>query len=437
MREEAGAGSRAGPRLCLQIHMIQKSAIKKKGKYYLYFLRWIAIAIVLGAVGGVIGSIFHHCIDEVTHLRGEIPWLLYLLPAAGPVIVFIYRRAGLKKDPGTNWVFVSTQTEDTVPLRMLPLIFVSTILTHLTGGSAGREGAALQVGGSLGSALGKILKLKWEDINITILCGMSAVFSAMFGTPIAAAVFSMEVVVVGAIQYAALVPCIVSAVVAKYVAGLMGSHNTIYAVTLDVAITPALILQTIILGILCGILSMIFCCLMHKTAHFLEKIMPNPYVRAVVGGLVIVGLTLLLGTTDYNGAGTHIIEQSFSGQVVWYAFLIKMLFTAITIGSGYKGGEIVPTLFIGATFGCVVGPLLGLPGSLAAAVAMIATFCGVVNAPLASIFLAVEMFGTSDIVLFAIVCAISYVSSGYYSLYSSQTIVQDKLYQHDIFKKAD
>ena len=416
--------------------MLQKKQVKKTGKYYLYFLRWVVIAIILGIVGGVVGSVFHHCIDEVTHFRGEFSWLLYLLPLVGLLIVFIYRKAGFENDPGTNWVFISTQTEDTVPLRMLPLIFVSTILTHLTGGSAGREGAALQVGGSLGSVLGKMLKFRYEDINVTILCGMAAVFSAMFGTPVAAAVFSMEVVVVGAIQYAALVPCIVAAVVAKYVAGLMGSKETIYAVALNIPITPELLFKTIVLGVLCGILSIAFCVLMHKTSHWLAKLMPNPYIRAFVGGLVIVALTLLIGNTDYNGAGTHMIEQSFGGRVVWYAFILKMIFTAITIGSGFKGGEIVPTLFIGATFGCVVGPLLGLPGSLAAAVAMIAMFCGVVNAPLASIFLGVEMFGTGEIVLFAIVCAISYVCSGYYSLYSSQTIVQDKLYQHDIFKKA-
>lgn len=417
--------------------MTEKRNLKRSGKYFLYFLRWIVIAIILGVVGGVIGYVFHHFINEATLLRGEYPWLLYLLPLIGLFIVFIYRKAGLEKDPGTNLVLSSTQTGEKVPLRMLPLIFVSTILTHLAGGSAGREGAALQVGGSLGSALGKFFKLKNEDVNITILCGMSAVFSAMFGTPIAAAIFSMEVVMVGAIQYAAFVPCVVAAVVAKYVTGLMGAHSTIYSVMLDVEITPVVLLQTIVLGILCGILSMVFCSLMHKTGHLLAKIMPNAYVRAFVGGIVIVALTLALGTRDYNGAGTHMIELSFVGNVVWYAFILKMVFTAITIGSGFKGGEIVPTLFIGATFGCVVGPVLGLPGSLAAAISMIATFCGVVNAPLASIFLGVEMFGTGDIVLFAIVCAISYVCSGYYSLYSAQTIVQDKVYQHNIFKKAD
>ena len=425
------------PRLYLEVHMKKNGGIKRNIKYYLYFSRWMLVAVLLGVFGGVIGYIFHHLIDEVTALRGEFPWLLFLLPLAGLFIVFAYRKMGLEKDPGTNLVLSSTQTEETVPFRMLPLIFVSTILTHLTGGSAGREGAALQVGGSLGSALSKIMKLKKEDGHITVLCGMSAVFSAMFGTPVAAAVFSMEVVMVGAMQYAAFVPCVIAAVVAKYVTEILGSHNSIYTVMLNVPITPVLLGQTILLGILSGVLSMVFCKMMHQMSHFLTKILPNAYVRAFVGGAAIVAFTLMLGTRDYNGAGTHMVEQSFTGTVVWYAFLVKMIFTAITIGSGFKGGEIVPTLFVGATFGCVIGPVIGLPGGLAAALSMIGTFCGVVNAPLASIFLGIEMFGTGDIILFAIVCAISYVCSGYYSLYSSQTIVQDKVFQMDIYKKAD
>ncbi len=417
--------------------MLHKQRLIKTGKYYLYFIRWIVIAFVLGSLGGVIGTVFHHFIDEVTHIRGDYGWLLYLLPVAGLLIVFIYRISGLKEDPGTNWVFISTQTEDTVPLRMLPLIFISTLLTHLTGGSAGREGAALQVGGSLGSIIGKVCRFKWEDINITILCGMSAVFSAMFGTPIAAAVFSIEVVVVGAVQYAALVPCILSAVVAKYISGLMGSEGMVYAVTLGSEISPVLMAQVIAIGILCGFLSILFCSLMHQSGHMLAKCMPNPYVRVFAGGCAVILLTLLIGSRDFNGAGTHMIAQSFAGNVVWYAFIAKMIFTAITIGSGFKGGEIVPTLFIGATFGCTVGPLLGMEPGMAAAVSMIALFCGVVNAPLASIILAIEMFGTGNIVFFAVACAVSYVCSRYYSLYSSQTIVQDKLYQRDILKKAN
>lgn len=412
-------------------------AYRKILNYYLFFIRWVIVAIVIGVLGGVIGSIFHHCIEEVTILRGEFPWLLFGIPFAGLVIVFIYRWAGFETDPGTNLVLASTQSREHVPFRMMPLIFAATVLTHLTGGSAGREGAALQVGGSIGSAFGDRFKLKEEDRHVTVLCGMSAVFSAMFGTPVAAAVFSIEVVVVGAVQYAALVPCIIAAVVAKYVAELMGSEAALYSVQLQYDISPKLMLQVLLLGILCGLVSMAFCRLMHATAGFFQKTMPNAYVRAFAGGLIIIALTLIVGSRDYNGAGTHMILKSFSEKVVWYAFLMKMLFTAVTMGSGFKGGEIVPTLFIGATFGCVIGPVLGLPAGLAAAISMIATFCGVVNAPLTAIMLGIEMFGTGDVVLFAIACAISYVSSGYSSLYASQTIVQDKLWQRDIFKKAE
>lgn len=411
--------------------------LTKTQKYIFYFLRWVVIAVILGAVGGMTGSIFHHCIDAVTALRGSCAWLLYLMPIAGLFIVFLYQKAGFPKDPGTNYIFDSTQTDKEVPFRLLPLIFVSTVMTHLTGGSAGREGAALQVGGSLGSLLGKLMKLNAEDKHITVLCGMSAVFSAMFGTPVAAAIFSLEVVMVGAIQYAALVPCIVAAVTAKYVAGLFGSVDSVYAVTLSYELEPEMLTHVIVLGVLCGLVSMLFCEAMHRTAHFFSDRIPNPYLRAVLGGCLIIGLTLLSGSGDYNGSGTVLITRAFEEPVAWYAFLLKILFTAITIGTGYKGGEIVPALCVGAAFGCAVGPLLGIGSGLAAAISMIAVFCGVVNAPIASIFLGIEMFGTGEVMYLAVACAISYVCSGYYSLYSSQTIVQDKLFQHNIFKKAE
>lgn len=410
--------------------------MKKAGKYYIYLLRWILISTLLGIIGGMVGTAFHMCLEKVTHLRGAYAWLLFLLPFIGVLIVFLYKCAGLDKDPGTDLVLSSTQSEDTIPFRMFPLIFAATVLSHLGGGSAGREGASLQIGGSLGSNLGKICKLNNRDKNITILCGMSAVFSAMFGTPIAAAIFSMEVTVVGSVQYAALVPCVISAVIAQYVSGLLGIEESIYAINLQYEVTAPLILKIVLIGILCGILSRLFCKLMHSVKHLLVKYLPNGYIRAFVGGLIIVALTLLLKTTDFNGAGTTLIEKSFVGDIVWYAFLVKMLFTAITLGAGFKGGEIVPALCVGATFGCVLAPVLGIPVAIASTASMIACFCGVTNTPLASLVLAVELFGTSDIIFFAIICAISYACSGYESLYSSQTIVQDKLYQRDIFMKA-
>lgn len=410
--------------------------MKKAGKYYIYLLRWILISTLLGIIGGIVGSAFHLCLEKVTHLRGEYTWLLFLLPFLGLLIVFLYKCAGFDKDPGTDLVLSSTQSEDTIPFRMFPLIFVTSVLTHLGGGSAGREGASLQIGGSLGAKLGSVLKLNNRDKRITIMCGMSAVFSAMFGTPIAAAIFCIEVTVVGSVQYAALVPCVISAVIAEYVSNLLGITESVYAVNLQYDVTAPLILKIVIIGVLCGILSRLFCKLMHAVKHLLVKYMPNGYIRAFVGGIIIVALTIVLRTTDFNGAGTTLIEKSFVGEVVWYAFLVKLLFTAITLGAGFKGGEIVPALCVGATFGCVMASVFGIPVAIASTASMIACFCGVTNAPLASLVLAIELFGTSDIIFFAIICAISYACSGYESLYASQTIVQDKLYQRDIFRKA-
>lgn len=409
---------------------------KKNYKYSLHFMIWIGVAVIMGVAGGAIGSLFHYYIEVVTEFRMEHTQLLYFLPLAGISIVFIYHRAGVRQDPGTNLILESTNRDSKVPLRLMPLIIASTILTHLFGGSAGREGAALQVGGCIGSNLGELFRFNDEDKRVTVLCGMSAVFSAMFGTPVAATVFSMEVVRVGTLQYSAFVPCILGAVIAQYMAQIMGAHDAIYTVELVYDIDPATLIKIVILGVICGVVAMLFCVLMHKASHFMKHYFSNAYVRIVVGACIIILLSTVLGTRDYNGAGTNIIELALSEKVIWYAFALKMLYTAISIGSGFKGGEIVPTLFIGATLGNMLSPILGLPLGLSSAVGMIAVFCGAVNAPLTSILLGVELFGTSDIVVFAIACAISYVTSGYFSLYSSQMIIQDKLRQKDIFMRA-
>ena len=415
----------------------QDGKYKKEIRYYIQFFIWIIVAIVIGVVGGIIGTIFHTQIEHAAQANKSIDWLIYLLPLAGIVIVFTYHRFGVRQDPGTNLILKSTHTDSKVPFRLIPLIIISTVITHLFGASAGREGAALQVGGSLGSTLGNILKFNDQDRRITVITGMAAVFSAMFGTPVAATVFSMEVVSVGNLQYAAFVPAIIASIIAEYVTFKMGGHKTIYVVDLNHKLSLDYLVRVSILGIIVGIVAILFCILMHKTAQLLKKYFENAYLRIVVGASIIVVFTIIIGNRDYNGAGTGMIEQSLGQPIVWYAFIIKMIFTAISIGSGFKGGEIVPTLFIGATLGNMLSSILGLPFGLSAAVAMIALFCGVVNAPLSSIILAVELFGTGNISYFAVACAISYVISRYYSLYSAQIIVQDKMMQKDIFKKAE
>lgn len=420
---------------------IQKNFLKKNlywlGDYVFGFLKWLAASTVIGVVGGLIGAVFHFCIEWVTDFREAHEWILYLLPFAGLLIVFLYHRAGIRKDGGTNLVLESIHTEKHVPFRMAPLIFTGTILTHLCGGSAGREGAALQIGGSIGSTLGELLHFDEKDKHVLVMCGMSAVFTAMFGTPITATIFSMEVVSVGILYYSAFVPCIISAAVAYAVTGNIGIQATRFRVDITYALSLDIFVKIIVLAIACGIVSVLFCVLLHQAAHFSREKLKNDYVRIFTGGCALIVMTLLVGNDFYNGAGTQIIQNALHADVPDLAFLFKILFTAVTIGVGFKGGEIVPTLFIGATFGNLMGPLLGLDPGFTAAVAMVAVFCGVVNCPIASLMLGVEIFGRSDILLLAIACGISYVFSGYYSLYSSQKIMYSKIRPEYINRKTN
>lgn len=416
--------------------LIDDKTLRWLGIYILNFFKWLVMATIIGLIGGITGAIFHECIGIVTGVRETYPWMLYFLPFAGMLIVFFYHRAGLRNDRGTNLVLDSIHTEQHVPFRMAPLIFIGTILTHLCGGSAGREGAALQIGGSIGSTLGGLFRFDEKDRHVLVMCGMSAVFTAMFGTPLTATMFSMEVVSVGIVYYSAFVPCIISATVAYGLTGYLGIAATRYTIHIAYTLSLSICLKVIALAILCGLVGILFCVALHKVSHIAKEKIPNDYLRAFTGGVLIIGLTLLLGTTAYNGAGTAMIQQALHGEVPKLAFLWKILFTAITIGMGFKGGEIVPTLFIGATLGSVVGPLLGVDSSFAAAVCMVAMFCAVVNCPIASVLLGLEMFERTDMLLFAIACGVSYVFSGYYSLYSSQKIMYAKTRPEYINKKA-
>ena len=388
---------------------------------------WLLLAGCVGAVCGVVGGAFHLVLDRAGLLRENNPWLLYLLPVAGLVIVWAYRVSGMENDSGTNQIIASVRGESRPPFRLGVLIFVGTALTHLTGGSAGREGAALQIGGSVAATVGKWLRLNSRNQTIIVQCGMAGLFSALFGTPLAAAVFCMEVVSVGIIHYSAMFPCLMSACVATAVTRAMGIRPEGYELLGRPGIGWTSMGQVAALAILCALLSIVFCVVMHQSAHLYKKLLPNQYVRVVVGGVIIIALTLLLGTRDYNGAGSHIIEEAVSGQAVPWAFAVKLVFTALTLGAGYRGGEIVPTFFVGSTFGCVVAPLLGLDPAFGAAIGMIALFCGVVNCPLASILLSVELFGSDGILFFAMACTLSFLISGKFSLYSSQKIVYSKL----------
>lgn len=402
-----------------------KSAAAHIGAYPAALIKWLAVGGLIGGIGGVIGSLFHIGVSCATRWRSAHPWVLYLLPLLGLIIVGLYRVTGVEgKD--TNAVIESVHFGKNVPVLLVPVIFLSTVLTHLGGGSAGREGAALQIGGGIGFETGRLLRLGEKDLPLATLCGMSAVFSALFGTPLTATVFAMEVISVGVFYYAGLVPCLTASLVGYLVSLLMGVPPTRFTVAAPLP-EACTMLPVLVLAIGCALVSILFCRGLRETGRMAARLLPNPYWRAVIGGALIIGLTLLAGSTDYNGAGMELVERAVSGEANAWAWLLKLLFTAVTIGFGFKGGEVVPSFFVGACFGCMLGGLLGLPAGFGAAIGLVAVFCGVVNCPFASIFLSIELFGAGGLLYFAVACAVSYLLSGYCGLYSSQTILYSKM----------
>ncbi len=399
---------------------------RKLPHYFLFFIRWCFISLITGILIGSVGAAFVYCIRYGTEFREHYPWILLGLPLGGLLIVWIYRVTKNHDDRGTNTVLSSLRSENEIPAKMAPLIFISTVITHFFGGSAGREGAALQLGGSIGNILGRLFHLHEDEKRILILAGMSAAFSAIFRTPIAAVVFAMEVGCIGKMRYAALVPCTVASLSASYIAEKLGLALTHYAVADIPEFSPITGLQTLLLAVLCAILSIVFCKLMHRMEEWLEKWFVNPYLRILIAAAFVLMLGLLFQSYDYFGVGEEIIHNAIAGKTIWYAFLAKMLFTSVTIGGGFKGGEIVPSFFIGATFGCLVGSLIGLSPSLCAAMGMIAMFCGVTNCPLASLFIAVELFGEECIAYCMLIVAVSYLVSGYHGLYKEQKFFYSK-----------
>lgn len=404
-----------------------KQKLKSIKKYIITFIRWVTIATVTGLLGGGIGSIFHISVQYATNFRIQNDWIIFMLPIGGIVIISIYKLLKLDNNVGTNLVIESIRTDGKVPFAMAPLIFISTVITHLFGGSAGREGAALQLGGSIGSQIGNILKLDEKDMHLITLCGMSGVFSALFGTPLTATFFAMEVISVGIIYYSSFIPCIVSSIVAYKVSLFLGLEPVYFSLKYVPELSLNNIVKILILGALCAVVSIIFCKSLHKTSEFANTKIKSDYLRIILGGLAIVIFTIIVRSRDYNGAGMDIIANAINGEAKYEAFILKIIFTSITISTGYKGGEIVPTFFIGSTFGCIIAKFLGIDPGFGAAVGLIALFCGVVNTLISSIILSIELFGSDGIILFSIACGVSYVLSGYYSLYSSQKIMYSKL----------
>ena len=398
--------------------------------------KWTLLALISGLIIGVVGALFAHAVTWATATRKAHDGLLFLLPIGGLFIVWLYRRCGMAGDTGTNRVLRAVRRQGEMPLRTTPLIIIATVITHLLGGSSGREGAALQMGASLSAAIEKVIPLDRKDDKIIKMCGMSAGFSALFSTPLAATVFAMECVTVGKMHYAALYPCLLSALVAKLTALRLGGHPEVFTLTGVPELTSGAVVQVALLGVCCALIARLFCWMLGRAHHLYHHFLPNPYTAVFAGGCLVIVLTLLIGTRDFNGAGMDVIERMLHEGARPLDFFIKIVLTAATLACGFKGGEIVPAFFTGAAFGAAFGGFLGLTPSFAGGVCMVAVFCGVTNAPLASALLAYELFGGAGLPLIFLAIALSFLLSGYSSLYSEQVINYDKLSPEYLGKTA-
>ena len=400
--------------------MKSKETLATAKTYLFTLLKWVSLGLLMGAWGGLLGAAFHHALHFVTHLRQTYTWLIFLLPAGGLLSVGIYTLFKQRSNRGTNEVIEAVLNGKEVSAYVSPSIFLAAAVTHMFGGSAGREGAALQIGASNATLISRGLRLGRRDRRVLIVCGMTAVFAGLFGTPLTATLFCMEFLSIGMVFSPALLPGFLSAYTASRVAGLLGVHAEVFLLETAISVTLSNVWRFALLAVLVSLVGILMCRVFHEAEHLAAHHLKNVWLRIAIGGAVILILTLLVGDQRYNGAGMEMALGAVEGHANWFDFLLKMLFTAVTLAAGFKGGEIVPTFCIGATFGCVVGGLLGLDPGICGALGLIGLFCCATNSPFASIVLSIEMFGGANLHLFSLVCVICFFLTNRSGLYSSQ-----------------
>lgn len=391
-------------------------------------LKWLLLGGVVGVLSGTASAAFLAALEWVTSTRMAHPWLLFLLPAAGVAVAWLYHRFGRGSERGNNLILDQIhRPEHPVPLRMAPLVFLGTVATHLFGGSAGREGTAVQMGGSLADWVVRLLGLSAADRRILLMSGVSAGFGSVFGTPLAGTVFGMEVLRVGAIRYEALVACLSAAFVGNAVTAAWGIHHSHYAVAAVPALSASVFARVLVAGACFGLAALLFSQLAHGLREVVRGVIPHPLLRPVAGAAVLIALTYGLGTRAYLGLGIPMIARSFTAQPVPpLAFFWKTVFTGVTLGTGFHGGEVTPLFFVGATLGNTLAPLLRLPVDLLAALGFVAVFAGAANTPLSCILMGVELFGAAPLPYVGIACIISYVCSGHRGIYGAQRVETPK-----------
>lgn len=390
--------------------------------------QWIVLGHVVGIVCGAGAALFLWLLDLATHTRSQHPQIVYALPLAGLLIGWFYQRVGQSVKAGNNLV-IDTISDNgpEIPLRMAPLVLMGTVLTHLFGGSAGREGTAVQLGASLTDFLSHRLRLS-VTLRRQLLCaGVAGGFGAVFGTPIAGLIFGLEFVVLGRIEYEALVPALIAALIGDLVTRSLGIVHTSYPIPAALPLSPLLLGKWLLFSIAVALTATLFIELTHVLKKQSERFLPQLSVRMMMGGLCVVGLWKLSGTDDYLGLGVPTIVRAFSDPTLpSYSFAAKLIFTALTLGAGFLGGEVTPLFFIGAALGNVLSQALGIPLALGAGVGLAAVFAASANTPLALSVMAVELLGAHVLPHVVIVCVLSYLLCGQRSIYVAQRLFRTK-----------
>jgi H+/Cl- antiporter ClcA len=411
------------------MNKIKKLLLSAQQSYSLLFLlKWTGICLIVGALTGSASAFFLWSLEWATSYRENHLWIIALLPVSGLVIGLSYHYYGESVVKGNNLLLEEYHNpKKVIPLKMAPLVFIGTILTHLFGGSAGREGTAVQIGGAIADQFTKIFKFSNFDRKIILIVGISAGFSSVFGTPLAGAIFALEVMLIGRIKFDAILPSILAAIFANYFCDIWQiSQHTHYSISKIAAITPATILWSLFAGIIFGLVSMLFSKSTQLWGRLFKKYILYAPLRPVIGGSVLALTVFLMGTTKYIGLGVPTIVDAFNVDLNSYDFFLKLIFTSFTLGAGFKGGEVTPLFFIGASLGNILIWFIPLPMPLLAGMGFVAVFAGATNTPLACTIMGIELFGIESGVFIALACATSYLFSGHSGIYKAQIIGSPK-----------